>query len=70
MSTLATPITIPVINAAKQENTRRSLRIPIILRSPCRINAEVIYNFSGLRSVRFPTYETDRRDGMRPPRAA
>jgi hypothetical protein len=34
MSALATSITIPVINAAKQENTRRSFRTLIIPTPP------------------------------------
>jgi hypothetical protein len=34
LSTFATASTIPVMNAARQENSTRSLRIPITLKPP------------------------------------
>ena len=58
MSRFATAITIPVTNAARQENSRRSLKITDMEGSPFPPHASSPYQAEGLPSVLYPTFLT------------
>ena len=56
LSTFATASMIPVMNAARQENSRRSLRTPITLKPPlANLPVRVIFEHPELSVSPFPT---------------